>query len=134
MGEVILWLVIWYSRYALSYRDLKEIAAERGLQLDHSTIYRWVQEYAPEINKRTKPFLKRTCDSWKLDETYIKIKAVWHYLYRAIDREGNTLDWMLSVNRNKQSAKRFFKKLLCNKHMIEPKVINVVKAPHFHLH
>ena len=131
VGEVILWLVTWYSRYALSYRDLKEIAAERGLQLDHSTIYRWVQEYAPEINKRTKPFLKMTCNSWKLDETYVKIKGVWHYLYRAIDKEGNTLDWMLSVNRNKQSAKRFFKKLLGNKHTIEPRVINVDKSPTF---
>ena len=104
VGEVILWLVTWYSRYALSYRDLKEIAAERGLQLDHSTIYRWVQEYSPEINKRIKPYLKMTSDSWKLDETYVKIKGIWHYLYRAIDKQGNTLDWMLSVNRNKQSA------------------------------
>jgi transposase-like protein len=92
----------------LSYRDLKEIAAERVLQLDHTTIYRWVQEYAPEINKRVKPYLKVTCDSWKVDETYVKIKGIWHYLYRAIDKQGNTLDWMLSVNRNKQSAKRFF--------------------------
>ncbi len=72
IGDIILWLVSWYSRYALSYRDLKEIAAERGFKLDHSTIYRWVQEYAPEINKRTKPFLKNTCNSWKLDETYKK--------------------------------------------------------------
>ena len=106
VGEIILWLVTWYCRYALSYRDLKEIAAERGFALDHSTIYRWVQEYAPEINKRTKTFLKNTCDSWKLDETYLKIKGIWHYLYRAIDKHGNTLDWMLSKKRNKKSAKR----------------------------
>ena len=118
VGEVILWLVTWYSRYALSYRDLKEIAAERGFILDHSTIYRWVQEYAPEINNRIKPYLKMTGDSWKLDETYIKIKGMWNYLYRAIDKEGNTLDWMLSRTRNKKSAKRFFKKLLGNKHTI----------------
>src|SRR5271156_6756733 len=131
VGEVILWLVTWYSRYALSYRDLKEIAAERGLQLDHSTIYRWVQEYSLEINKRTKPYLKMTSDSWKLDETYVKIKGIWHYLYRAIDKHGNTLDWMLSLNRNKQSAKRFFKKLLGNTHTIDPRVINVDKSPTF---
>jgi IS6 family transposase len=130
-GEVILWLVSWYARYALSYRDLKEMSAERGFELDRSTIYRWVQEYAPEINKRTKPYLKSTCDSWKLDETYIKIKGIWHYLYRAIDKEGNTLDWMLSRNRNKQAAKRFFKKLLGNKHTIDPRVINVDKSPTF---
>ena len=104
VGEVILWLVTWYSRYALSYQDLKKIAAERGFKLERSTIYRWVQEYAPEIKKRIKPHLKNTCDSWMLDETYVKIKGIWHYLYRAIDKEGNTLDWMLSVHRNKQSA------------------------------
>ena len=67
LGELILWLVRWYCRYALSYRDLQEIAAERGLIVDHTTIYRWVQEYAPEINKRIKPHLKKTCDSWKAD-------------------------------------------------------------------
>jgi IS6 family transposase len=131
VGEIILWLVTWYSRYALSYRDLKEIAAERGFELNRSSIYRWVQEYAPEINKRTKPYLKNTCDSWSLDETYIKIKGIWHYLYRAIDKEGSTLDWMLSRNRNKQAAKRFFKKLLGNKHTIDPRVINVDRSPTF---
>ena len=131
VGEVIIWLVTWYSRYALSYRDLKEIAAERGFKLDRSTIYRWVQEYAPEINMRIKPYLKSTCGSWKLDETYVKIKGIWHYLYRAIDKEGNTLDWMLSKNRNKQAAKRFFKKLVSNGHTVAPRVINVDKSPTF---
>ena len=115
----------------MSYRDLKEIAAERVLTLAHPTIYRWVQEYAPEINKRVKPYLKNTCDSWSLDETYVKIKGVWHYFYRAIDKEGSTLDWMLSKNRNKQSAKRFFKKLFSNSHTIDPRVIDVDKSPAF---
>jgi transposase-like protein len=75
VGAIIIWLVSWYCRYALSYRDLTEIALERGLKLNRSTIYRWVQEYAPEIKKRMKPYLKMTCDSLKLDETYIKIKG-----------------------------------------------------------
>ena len=131
VGEIILWLVTWYSRYALSYRDLKEIAAERGFELDHSTIYRWVQEYSSEIKSRIKPHLKMTTDSWKVDETYLKIKGKWHYLYRAIDKEGNTLDWMLSVHRNKQAVKRFFKKLISNQHTIYPRVINVDKSPTF---
>jgi transposase-like protein len=131
VGAIILWLVTWYSRYAFSYRDLKEIAVERGFELDYSTIYRWVQEYASEINKRIKPYLKLTCDSWKVDETYVKIKGVWHYLYRAIDKQGSTLDWMLSRNRNKQSAKIFFKKQLSNTHTVEPRVINVEKSPTF---
>jgi len=104
---------------------------ERALKLERSTIYRWVQEYAPEINKHTKPYLKMTCDSWKCDETYIKIKGEWHYLYRTMDKQGNTLDWMLSKHRNKKAVKRFFKKLLGNKHIVNPRVINVDKSPTF---
>lgn len=130
-GDIILWLVTWYCRYALSYRDLQEIALERGYDLERSTINRWVQEYAPEINKRTKPHLKKTCDSWKCDETYVKIKGKWHYLYRAIDKEGQTIDWMLSRHRNKKSAKRFFKKMLGNRNTTTPRVINVDKSPTF---
>jgi IS6 family transposase len=80
---------------------------------------------------RMKPHLKKTSDSWKLDETYIKIKGKWYYLYRAMDKGGNTLDWMLSQHRNKKSAKRFFKKLLGNKHATTPRVINVDKSPTF---
>lgn len=130
-GDVILWLVRWYGRYALSYNDLKEMAAERGLFVDKTTIYRWVQEYSSELKKRLKPHLKSTCDSWKIDETYLKINGVWRYLYRAIDKRGNTLDWMLSIHRNKKSAKRFFKKVLENKHVKDPRVINVDKSPTF---
>ncbi|ALB24482.1 hypothetical protein Psal006b_03325 (plasmid) [Piscirickettsia salmonis] len=96
-GEIILWLVRWYGRYALSYRDLKEIAAERGLELERSTICRWVHEYGPEIAKRLRPHFRQTCASWRLDETLVKIKGRWYYLYRAIDKYGHTLDWMLSA-------------------------------------
>ena len=96
--------------------------------LNRSTIYRWVQEYAPEITKRIKLHLKKTCDSWKCDETYIKIKGKWHYLYRVIDKNGNTLDWMLSRRRNKKPALRFFKKVLVNFHTVGPRVINVDKS------
>lgn len=130
-GDIILWVVRWYSRYALTYRDLKEIACERGLSVERSTLCRWVHEYGPEINKRIRPHLKTSNDSWKLDETYIKIKGKWRYLYRAIDKAGNTLDWMLSRYRNKKSAKRFFKKTLQNSHSKEPRVINVDKNPAF---
>jgi len=130
-GEIILWLVRWYGRYALSYNDLTEIAAERGLSVARSTICRWVHEYAPELEARVKPYLKKTNDSWKLDETYIKIKGKWHYLYRAMDKSGQTLDWMLSRYRNKKAAKRFFKKTLANQHVVSPRVINVDKSPTF---
>ena len=130
-GDIILWLVRWYGRYALSYRDLVEMSAERGLSIARSTICRWVHEYSPELEKRVKQHLKSTSDSWKLDETYVKIKGRWQYLYRAIDKNGQTLDWMLSRYRNKGSAKRFFKKVLSNKHTTTPRVINVDKAKAF---
>lgn len=130
-GDIIIWLVSWYCRYALSYKDLKEISQGRGLNVERSTICRWVHEYASEIAKRMKPHLRNTADSWKLDETYIKIKGKWFYLYRAIDKHGETLDWMLSRHRNKKSAKRFFKKCLGNFHVTDPRVINVDKSPTF---
>jgi transposase, IS6 family len=73
---------------------------ERGLRVDHTTIYRWVQRYAPELEKRCRPHLKTTTDSWRVDETYVKIKGVWMYLYRAVDSQGNTLEFLLSATRD----------------------------------
>src|SRR5215472_10176884 len=86
--------------------------AERGLSVDHTTIYRWVQQYAPELERRCRPHLKGTTDSWRVDETYIKIKKVWMYLYRAVDSEGNTLEFLLSPTSDAEAAKRFFCKAL----------------------
>jgi transposase-like protein len=126
-GEIILLNVRWYLRYPLSYRDLEEMMLERGLSVAHSTICRWVHTYSPEIDKRTRPFLKPTNDSWRVDETYIKVNGECKYLYRAIDSEGNTLDFMLSAKRNKKAAKRFFKKVLKTKHSKSPRVINTDK-------
>jgi transposase, IS6 family len=113
--------------YALSYRDLEEIMLERGLHVDHSTMYRWVQQYAPELEKRCRPYLKPTTDSWRVDETYIKIKKVWMYLYRAVDSEGKTLDFWLSPTRDGEAAKHFFLKTLAASHTSSPRVINVDK-------
>src|SRR6266487_6853927 len=96
----------------LSYRDLEELMQERGLNVDHTTIFRWVQHYAPELDKRCRPHLKATTDSWRVDETYIKIKKQWMYLYRAVDSEGNTLEFLLSPTRDAEAAKRFFLKTL----------------------
>ncbi len=79
-SEIILLCVRWYLRYALSYRDLEEMMTERGLSVVHTTIYRWVQHYAPEIDKRSRPFLKQTNDSWRVDETYVKVRGKWMYL------------------------------------------------------
>jgi transposase, IS6 family len=107
-AEIILLCVRWYLRYSLSYRDLEEMMAERGLMIDHTTIYHWVQRYAPELEKRCRPQLKACNDSWRVDETYIKIKKTWMYLYRAVDSEGNTLEFLLSPTRDAEAAKRFF--------------------------
>jgi transposase-like protein len=111
-SDIILLCIRWYLRYSLSYRDLEEIMQERGLFVDHTTIYRWVQHYAPELDKRCRPHLKACNDSWKVDETYIKIKKVWMYLYRAVDSKGNTLEFLLSPTRDAEAAKRFFLKAL----------------------
>jgi len=130
-GEVILWAVRWYCQFAISYRDLVIMAEERGLSVSHTTVMRWVHEYAPKLEKKIKHYIKKSGDSYRIDETYIKIKGTWRYLYRAIDSHGNTLDWVLSVYRNKKAAKKFFKKILANKYCSAPRVINVDKAKAF---
>ena len=100
---------------------------ERGLHIDHTTIYRWVQRYAPELEKRCRPHLKATTDSWRVDETYVKVKKVWMYLYRAVDSQGNTLEFLLSETRDAQAVKRFFQKTLGTSQAASPRVITVDK-------
>ncbi|GHO60687.1 IS6 family transposase [Ktedonobacter robiniae] len=126
-SDIILLCVRWYVRYALSYRDLEEMMLERGLHVDHTTIYRWVQHYAPELERRCRPYLKSTSDSWRVDETYVKVKKEWVYLYRAVDSHGKTLDFFLSSTRDAQAAKQFLLKTLTASHCSEPRVINVDK-------
>jgi transposase, IS6 family len=104
-GQIILLCVRWYLRYCLSYRDLEEMMTERGLKVDHTTIYRWVQQYAPELERRCKPHLKQTNDSWRVDETYIKVKGEWLYLYRVVDSAGNTLEFLRSTCRSELSRR-----------------------------
>ncbi len=100
---------------------------ERGLRVDHTTIYRWVQHYAPELEKRCRPHLRVTNDSWRVDETYVKVKKVWMYLYRAVDSQGHTLEFLLSPTRDAQAAKRFFSKALAAPHTSTPRGITVDK-------
>lgn len=127
LPEIILLCVRWYLRYPLSYRDLAEMMAERGLTIAHTTIYRWVMVYGPQINKRCRKHLKTTNNSWKVDETYIKVKGKWKYLYRVIDKEGNTIEFLLSAKRNAKAATRFFKKARNSWHSVNPRVINTDK-------
>lgn len=124
-GEIIILCVRWYLRYALSYRDLAEMMSERGLSVAHTTIYRWVQHFAPELEKRIRPHLKPSNDSWRVDETYIKVRGKWLYLYRAVDSTGQTIDFLLNETRSKRAAKRFFRQALGQSHVTHPRVINV---------
>jgi len=126
---VILLNVRWYLRYQLSYRNLEEMMQERGLSVAHSTIYRWVQHYAPEMEKRTRKYLRRSNDSYRIDETYIRVRGKMKYLYRAIDSDGNTIDFLLRSRRNMRSAKRFFKKMLRASCGADPRVLSVDGNP-----
>ncbi len=100
---------------------------ERGLDVDHSTVFRWVQRYAPEINKRIRQHLKMSGTSYRVDETYIKVGKQCKYLYRAVDKEGNTIEFMLSAKRDVSAAKRFFKKMMRADHRRLPFSISVDK-------
>jgi IS6 family transposase len=127
LPEIILLNVRWYCCYALSYRNLEEMMAERGVDVDHSTVNRWVLKYSTELDKRLRRYLKPTNDSWRADETYIQIKGAWKYLYRTVDSQGNTLDFMLSAKRDGKAAACFFRKVLKASHVAPPRVINVDK-------
>ena len=126
-ADIIVLCVWWYLRSSLSYRDLEEMMLERGLNVDHNTIYRWVQHDAPELEKRCRLHMKATPNSWKVDETYIKVKKEWVYLYGAVASQGNTLDFWFSLTRDAKAAKHFFLTTLAASHSSEPRVINVDK-------
>lgn len=123
-SEIILLCVRWYLRYPLSYRNLEEMMSERGLETDHTTIYRWVQKYGSEIRKKLTIFIRPPNDSWRIDETYIKVKGKWVYLYRAVDSNGKTIDFYLSEKRDATAALTFFRKL---SKVGDPRAINVDK-------
>src|SRR5580658_1771417 len=111
-AEVILWVVRWYLMFPISYRDLELMLLDRGVQVDHTTIFRWIQAYATELEKRIRLHLRMSNGSWWVDETYVKVKGRWTYLYRAVDSRGQTIDFLLSARRDTAAAKRFFRKAI----------------------
>jgi transposase-like protein len=127
MGETILWAVRWYLMFPVSYRDLELMLQDRGVAVDHSTIFRWIQAYAAELEKRIRLHLRLTNGSWRVDDTFIKVKGRWTYLYRAVDKTGQTIDFLLSAKRDAAAAKRFFRKALAQPHTVNPRTITVDK-------
>jgi len=110
--DVILVCIRWYAAYLLSYRHIEEIMEERGVTVDHSTINRWAIRFLPLIEKLSRKHKRQVGASWRMDETYIKIKGVWKYLYRAVDKEGKTVDFLLTADRDIAAAKRSFEKAI----------------------
>jgi transposase, IS6 family len=117
----------WYLMFPISYRDLMLMLLDRGVAVDHSTIFRWIQAYSAELEKRIRPHLRVSNGSWRVDETYVKVKGRWMYLYRAVDSCGQTIDFLLSAKRDANAAKRFFRKALAQPHTVNPRTITVDK-------
>jgi transposase-like protein len=106
--DVIVLAVRWYLRYSLSYRDVEELLAERGVEVDHVTLYRWVQRFTPILAEAARPCRHAVGDRWFVDETYVKVGGVWRYVYRAIDQHGQVIDVLVSKHRDVAAARRFF--------------------------
>src|SRR3954449_10351218 len=124
--EVILQAVYFKLRFSLSYRDVEELLSIRGVIVDHATVQRWVYKFTPLIQATFKKRRKIAGNSWRMDETYIKVKGEWMYLYRAVDKEGKTVDFLLTKRRNKLAAHKFLLKAIGNNGC--PKVINIDKS------
>lgn len=122
-AEVILWVMRWYLRFPVSYRDLELMLADRGIKVYHVTLYRWVQRFAPELEKRMRRHLRPCRGPCHVDETYLWVDGQWRYLYRAVDGTGQTIEFMLSAKRDKKAAKRFFRRALARQHTRNPRAI-----------
>jgi transposase, IS6 family len=110
--EVIVLSVRWYLRFALSYRDVEELLAERGIEVDHTTVYRWVQRFTPLLTEAARPCRHAVGDRWQVDETYVKVAGQWRYVYRAIDQFGQVIDVFVSPRRDAAAARRFFQRAI----------------------
>ena len=124
--EVILWGVRWYVAYPISYRQLEEMMQERGVAVDHSTLNRWVLKYVPFLEQQFRARKRPVGSSWRMDETYVRIKGAWKYLYRAVDKAGATVDFLLTAKRDRKAALRFLRKAIGQNGM--PKKITIDKS------
>ncbi|MGJ3356007.1 IS6 family transposase [Providencia sp. Je.9.19] len=124
--DVITQCVRWYLAYALSLRNLEEMMAERGILIDHSTLHRWIIRLVPLLYKAFRRHKRTVGRRWRMDETYIKIKGQWKYLYRAVDTTGQTIDFLLTAKRDAAAALRFFRKAI--RHHGEPEVVTIDKS------
>jgi len=122
-AEVILWAVRWYLQFPISYRDLEAMLADRGVEVDHVTLFRWVQRFAPELERRLRRHLRPCRGPWHVDETSVRVGGSWRYLYRAVDGTGQTIDFLLSATRDKKAARRFFRQALARGNTRNPRTI-----------
>src|SRR3954447_17331037 len=129
-GEIILLCVRWYLTYKLSYRDLRAMMAERGIDVAHTTIMRWVQRYVPAFEKHWQRYARSVGSSWRVDETYIKVKGHWVYLYRGVDKEGQTIDFFLSERRDMTAAKRFLQQAIVKRGVPQKITLDGYAASH----
>ncbi|MGF6922898.1 putative transposase [Paraburkholderia sp. 40] len=124
--DVMLLCVRWYVAYSLSLRNLEEMMAERGIEVDHSTVHRWVIKLVPLFEKTLRKHKKPVGKSWRMDETYIKVKGQWQYLYRAVDKAGQTIDFLFRAKRDKVAARRFFEKSIAQNGV--PETVTIDKS------
>jgi len=110
--EIMLVCVRWYVAYPLSLRNLEEMMAERGIAVDHSTVHRWAIKLLPVLEKAFRRCKRAVGKSWRVDETYVKVRGTWKYLYRAVDKAGNTVDFLLRAKRDKEAARRYFERAI----------------------
>jgi transposase-like protein len=129
-AEIIVLCVRWYLSFKLSYRDLVRLMSERGLAMAHTTILRWVQHYTPEFEKRWQRYARRVGGSWRMDETYIKVRGEWVYLYRAVDKAGKTVDFYLSHRRDVNAAKVFLRKAMKGQRVPTKVTLDAYAASH----
>jgi putative transposase len=110
--DVIVWAVRWYVAYPVSYRQLEEMMEEHGVEVDHATLNRWVLKYVPLLDQEFRARKNSVGSSWRMDETYVKVKGAWKYLYRAVDKAGATIDFLLTAKRDRKAALRFLRKAI----------------------